>query len=81
MSLTSVWGLNFRVSPSSMENFCENYNRIKTNTHSLACKSRMTLKINHDSKKIIKRKHVWKERNKDCMENRTNILDLERKKA
>ena len=32
-------------------------------------------------KKIIERKHVWKERNKDCMEDRTIILDLERKKA
>jgi hypothetical protein len=32
-------------------------------------------------KKNTKRKHVWKERNKDCMENKTIILDLERKKA
>jgi hypothetical protein len=59
-----------------MENLCENYNTIKTNTHSSACKPRTTLKINHDTKKkkkITKRKHVWKERNKDCMENRTII--------
>jgi hypothetical protein len=48
MSLIGAGGQNFRVSPSSMENLCENYNTIKTNTHSLACKSRMTLKINHD---------------------------------
>ena len=54
-----------------MENLCENYNTIKTNTHSSACKPRTTLKINHDTqkkKKLLKEnmfgkretKIVWK---------------------